>query len=97
MCILSTPRTLQVWTEEMYSALQDCFEFTNLEVFQEGTDLDGYTSVMSHLKFCTDAFLLTLTIEVFPKPKTIARQHSEAPHSKPMMFFYRSGDKLAYK
>ncbi|KAI3365317.1 hypothetical protein L3Q82_010407, partial [Scortum barcoo] len=47
-----TTRTVQVWTEEASSALQDCFECTDWEVFKEGTDLDGYTSsVLSYLKF----------------------------------------------
>ncbi|KAI3361686.1 hypothetical protein L3Q82_002044 [Scortum barcoo] len=65
-----TTRTVQVWTEEASSALQDCFECTDWEVFKEGTDLDGYTSsVLSYLKFCTDAVLPTKTIKVFPKQK----------------------------
>ncbi|KAI3354806.1 hypothetical protein L3Q82_004542 [Scortum barcoo] len=47
-----TTRTVQVWTEEVSSALQDCFECTDWEVFKEGTDLDGYTSsVLSYLTF----------------------------------------------
>ncbi|KAI3370577.1 hypothetical protein L3Q82_007146 [Scortum barcoo] len=67
---LSTTRTVQVWTEEASSALQDCFECTDWEVFKEGTDLDGYTSsVLSYLKFCTDAVLPTKTIKVFPNQK----------------------------
>ncbi|KAI3372494.1 hypothetical protein L3Q82_022695 [Scortum barcoo] len=65
-----TTRTVQVWTEEVSSAIQDCFECTDWEVFKEGTDLDGYTSsVLSHLKFCTDAVLPTKTIKVFPNQK----------------------------
>ncbi|KAI3363084.1 hypothetical protein L3Q82_011537, partial [Scortum barcoo] len=49
---------------------QDCFECTDWEVFKEGTDLDGYTSsVLSYLKFCTDAVLPTKTIKVFPNQK----------------------------
>ncbi|KAI3351289.1 hypothetical protein L3Q82_005834 [Scortum barcoo] len=65
-----TTRTVQVWTEEVSSALQDCFECTDWEVFKEGTDLDGYTSsVLSYLKFCTDAVLPTKTIKVFPNQK----------------------------
>ncbi|KAI3356742.1 hypothetical protein L3Q82_003423 [Scortum barcoo] len=40
------------------------------EVSGEGTDLDGYTSsVLSYLKFCTDAVLPTKTIKVFPNQK----------------------------
>ncbi|KAI3373391.1 hypothetical protein L3Q82_021937 [Scortum barcoo] len=72
-----TTRTVQVWTEEASSALQDCFECTDWEVFKEGTDLDGYTSsVLSYLKFCTDAVLPTKTIKRFPKSKTMAGQHT---------------------
>ncbi|KAI3369120.1 hypothetical protein L3Q82_025437, partial [Scortum barcoo] len=43
--------------------------------------LDGYTpsSVLSYLKFCTDAVLPTKTIKVFPNQKAMAGQHSEAP------------------
>ncbi|KAI3371846.1 hypothetical protein L3Q82_006728 [Scortum barcoo] len=75
-----TTRTVQVWTEEASSALQDCFECTDWEVFKEGTDLDGYTSsVLSYLKFCTDAVLPTKNHQGFPKSKTMAGQHSEAP------------------
>ncbi|KAI3356803.1 hypothetical protein L3Q82_003463 [Scortum barcoo] len=75
-----TTRTVQVWTEEASSTLQDCFECTDWEVFKEGTDLDGYTSsVLSYLKFCTDAVLPTKTIKVFPNQKPLAGQHSEAP------------------
>ncbi|KAI3360605.1 hypothetical protein L3Q82_002474 [Scortum barcoo] len=65
-----TTRTVQVWTEEASSALQDCFECTDWEVFKEGTDLDGHTpSVLSYLKFCTDAVLPTKTIKLFPNQK----------------------------
>ncbi|KAI3356467.1 hypothetical protein L3Q82_017682 [Scortum barcoo] len=75
-----TTRTVQVWTEEASSALQDCFECTDWEVFKEGTDLDGYTSsVLSYLKFCTDAVLSHKDHQGFPKSKTMAGQHSEAP------------------
>ncbi|KAI3373024.1 hypothetical protein L3Q82_023467, partial [Scortum barcoo] len=41
-----TTRTVQVWTEEASSALQDCFECTDWEVFKEGTDLDGWINVI---------------------------------------------------
>ncbi|KAI3361983.1 hypothetical protein L3Q82_012334, partial [Scortum barcoo] len=51
-----------------------------VEVFKEGTDLDGYTSsVLSYLKFCTDAVLTHKDHQGFPKSKTMAGQHSEAP------------------
>ncbi|KAI3356770.1 hypothetical protein L3Q82_003451 [Scortum barcoo] len=67
-----TTRTVQVWTEEASSTLQDCFECTDWEVFKEGTDLDGYTSsVLSYLKFCNDAVLPTKTIKVFQNKKPL--------------------------
>lgn len=65
-----TIRTIQVWTEEASSALQDCFEHTDWEVFKEEADLEEYTSaVLSYVHFCTDAALPTKTITVFPNQK----------------------------
>ncbi|KAI3360620.1 hypothetical protein L3Q82_002486 [Scortum barcoo] len=91
-----TTRTVQVWTEEASSALQDCFECTDWEVFKEGTDLDGYTSsVLSYLKFCTDAVLPTKTIKVFPNQKPWL-DSTVKPLLKACDTAYRSGDKLAY-
>ncbi|KAI3361548.1 hypothetical protein L3Q82_013696, partial [Scortum barcoo] len=91
-----TTRTVQVWTEEASSALQDCFECTDWEVFKEGTDLDGYTSsVLSYLKFCTDAVLPTKTIKVFPNQKPWLNS-TVKPLLKACDSAYRSGDKLAY-
>ncbi|KAI3361638.1 hypothetical protein L3Q82_001998 [Scortum barcoo] len=89
-------RTVQVWTEEASSALQDNFECTDWEVFKEGTDLDGYTSsVLSYLKFCTDAVLPTKTIKVFPNQKPWL-DSTVKPLLKACDAAYRSGDKLAY-
>ncbi|KAI3365298.1 hypothetical protein L3Q82_010390, partial [Scortum barcoo] len=80
--------TILNWTEEASSALQDCFECTDWEVFKEGTDLDGYTSssVLSYLKFCTDAVLPTKAIKVFPNQKpwldsTVKAPTQSLPHS----------------
>ena len=66
-----TTRTIQVWTEEASSALQDCFEYTDWGVFkEEGADLEEFTSsVLSYISFCTDAVLPTKTITVFPNEK----------------------------
>ncbi|KAI3355901.1 hypothetical protein L3Q82_004450 [Scortum barcoo] len=95
-----TTGTVQVWTEEASSALQDCFECTDWEVFKKGTDLDGYTSsVLSYLKFCTDAVLprKTKTIKVFPNQKpwldSIVKPLLKACDAALQV---RSGDKLAY-
>lgn len=66
-----TSSTIQVRTEEGSSALQDCFEHTNWNVFKEGADLEQYTSpVLSYINFCTDAVLPTKTIMVFPNQKS---------------------------
>ncbi|KAI3369260.1 hypothetical protein L3Q82_007515 [Scortum barcoo] len=54
--------TVQVWTEEASSALQDCFECTDWEVFKEKV-------LFTYLKFCTDTVLPTKTIKVFPNQK----------------------------
>ncbi|KAI3363675.1 hypothetical protein L3Q82_001300 [Scortum barcoo] len=90
-----TTRTVQVWTEEASSALQDCFECTDWEVFKEGTDLDGYMSlVLSYLKFCTDAVLPMKTIKVFPNQKPWL-DSTVKPLLKACDAAYRSGDKLA--
>lgn len=65
-------------------------------MFKEGTDLDEYISlVLSYLKFCTDAVLLTKTSKVFlnQKPwldstvKSLLKACDAAD---------RSGDKLTY-
>ncbi|KAI3375358.1 hypothetical protein L3Q82_021851 [Scortum barcoo] len=78
------------------SALQDCFECTDWEVFKEGTDLDGYTSsVLSYLKFFTDAVLPTKTIKVFPNQKPWL-DSTVKPLLKACDAAYRSGDKLDY-
>ena len=65
-----TTRTIQVWTEEAFSALQDCFEHTDGGVFKEGTYLEEFTSsVLSYISFCTDAVLPRKSIRVFPNQK----------------------------
>ncbi|KAI3356706.1 hypothetical protein L3Q82_003392 [Scortum barcoo] len=85
-----TTRTVQVWTEEASSALQ-C---TDWEVFKEGTDHTS-SSVLSYLKFCTDAVLPTKTIKVFPNQKPWL-DSTVKPLLKACDAAYRSGDKLAY-
>ena len=91
-----TTRTVQVWTEEASSALQDCFEHTVWSVFSEEADLEGYTSsVLSYIQFCTDAVLPVKTITVFPNQKpwldSTVRSLLKARDTA-----YRSGDRMAY-
>uniref|UniRef100_A0A3B3I9A9 Reverse transcriptase domain-containing protein n=1 Tax=Oryzias latipes TaxID=8090 RepID=A0A3B3I9A9_ORYLA len=91
-----TIKTVQVWTEEASSALQDCFELTDWEVFKDGSDLEAYTtSVLSYVQFCTDAVLPTKSIKVYPNQKPwfdgTVRSLLKARDAA-----YRSGDRLAY-
>ena len=65
-------KTVQVWTEEASSALQDCFELTDWEVLKDSSDVEAYTSsVLDYLQFCTDAVLPTKNIKVFPNQKPL--------------------------
>ncbi len=62
-------KTVQIWTEEVSSALQDCFEDTKWELFDQ-SDLELYTStVLSYINFCTDIVTLEKQIKVYPNQK----------------------------
>ncbi|KAK3560215.1 hypothetical protein QTP86_000764 [Hemibagrus guttatus] len=61
-------KTVQVWSEESTSQLQDCFE--NWELFTQSADLEEYrSSILAYIAFCTDTVLTTKTIKVFPNQK----------------------------
>ncbi len=60
-------KTVQVWSDEAISQLQDCFENTEWELFAQSTDLEYSSSVLAYIAFCTDTVLTTNTIMVFPK------------------------------
>lgn len=64
-----TIKTVQVWTEEALSALQDCFETTDWDIFAERTDLEVHTTaVLSYVNFCAENVVDMLT-KVFPNQK----------------------------
>ncbi|KAM4573377.1 uncharacterized protein PAE49_008206 [Odontesthes bonariensis] len=89
-------KTVQVWTEEASSALQDCFEMTDWEVFKDSSDLEAYTSsVLDYLQFCTDAVLPTKTIKVFPNQKSWCDSTVQSL-LKARDAAYRSGDRMAH-
>ncbi len=91
-----TTRTIQVWTEGVSSASQDCFEHIDWGVFKEGADLEEYTSsVLSYINFCTDAVLPTKTITAFPNQKPWL-DRTVWPLLKARDAAYRSGDRLDY-
>lgn len=63
-------KTVQVWTEEVTSMLQDCFENTDWGVFAERADLDEYAgSVMGYINFCTGNVTTQKTIKLFSNQK----------------------------
>ncbi len=89
-------KTVQVWSDEAISQLQDCFENTDWELFAQSTDLEEYSSsVLAYIAFCTDTVLTTKTIMVFPNQKPwfngIVQALLGARNAA-----YRTGDKLAY-
>lgn len=85
-----------MWTEEGSSALHDCFECTDWEVFKAGSDQEAYTSsVLDYVQFCSDAVLPTKTIKALPNQKpwcdSTVRSLLRARDAA-----YRSGDRLTY-
>ena len=91
-----TTRTVQLWTEEAGSALQDCFEHTDWNVFRESSDLEDYTSaVLDYVAFCTDAVLPKKTIKVYPNQKPWL-DSTVRPLLKARDAAHRAGDRLAY-
>ncbi len=91
-----TVKTVQVWSNEATSMLQDSFEHTDWDVFKEGADLEEYTSaVLAYVHFCTDTVLPTKTIKAFPNQKpwldSTVRMLLKARDTA-----YRSDDTLAY-
>ena len=63
-------KTVKVWTEEGTSALQDCLEDTDWDVFADGTDLEGHTSaVLSYINFCAEGVSETKTVKVLPNQR----------------------------
>ncbi|KAI3367243.1 hypothetical protein L3Q82_008295 [Scortum barcoo] len=92
-----TTRTVQVWTEEAcLQHYRTALSALTGKCSRRDTDLDGYTSsVLSYLKFCTDAVLPTKTIKVFPNQKPWLDSTVKLL-LKACNAAYRSGDKLAY-
>ncbi|KAI4889320.1 hypothetical protein NFI96_006060 [Prochilodus magdalenae] len=89
-------RTVQVWTEEATSMMQDCFDSTDWHLFAQGADLDEYaSSVMGYIHFCTENVLPKKTIKVFPNQKPWVNKSVRAL-IKSRDEAFRSGDRLAY-
>lgn len=94
--IKPTIKTVQVWTEEATSMLQDCFDDTDWGVFAEGADLEEYAdSVLGYINYCTENVTTQKTIKVFPNQKPwfnskVRRLLQERDAA------FRSGDQQAY-
>ena len=80
-------KTIQIWPE---GALQDCFEQTVWDIFEQ-QDLEEYTgTVLSYIKHCTESVTADKMILVFPnqKPwmtsevKTLLRERNFACRSR---------------
>lgn len=91
-----TTRTVKVWTEEASSALQDCFECTDWEVFQRGRRPGGLHISCSELCAVLHRSCPTFKFhQSFFKPKPWI--DSTAPLLKDRDAAYRSDDRMAYR
>ncbi len=62
-------KTVQMWTQEVSSALQGCFKDTRWNLF-ERSDIEHHTTtVLSYITFCTDTVTSKKQIKVFPNQK----------------------------
>lgn len=61
-------KTVEYWTEEVSSSLQDCFEDTMWELFEQ-PDIELHTStVLSYINFCMDYVTTKKQLKIFPNP-----------------------------
>lgn len=68
-------RTIQCWTEETTLILQDCFENTSWELFEE-SDIEFHTtSVLSYINFCMDTVITKKEVKTFPNQKPWFNTH----------------------
>ncbi|XP_013856480.1 uncharacterized protein LOC106512398 [Austrofundulus limnaeus] len=89
--------TVRVWTEDSTSAQQNCFENTDWEVFEEGTDLNGHTSaVLDYINFCANCATKTTTVKMLPNQKPWFNKELRVL-LKAMNTAFKLWDQLAYK
>ena len=88
-------KNIKIWPEGALSQLQDCFEHTVWDIFEQ-QDLEEYTgTVLSYINHCTDTVTAAKRIRVYPnqkpwmtsKVKTLLQERNSA---------FRSGDKNLY-
>lgn len=71
-----TVRTIMVWPEGAMDRLQNCFEYTDWDIFKQAathnnhTDLNTYTSsVLDYITFCMNSVTTQRTILTLPNHK----------------------------
>ncbi|KAI5087280.1 gastrula zinc finger protein XlCGF28.1-like [Silurus meridionalis] len=95
-------KQVKTWPEEATSALQDCFECTDWDMFREAAtngdsiNLKEYTSVTSNISKCVDDVTIskTITTRSNQKPWMTANVRVLLKHRDSA---FRSGDKAALK
>lgn len=86
-------RTVKLWSEDSISSLQACFECTDWECFQEGSEnIDELAdTVSSYVTFCVDMVILTKTTVTFPNNKPWVTKELKSVINKKKRTFY-TGD-----
>ena len=67
-----TPRTIQHWSDQSESTLQDCFDHTDWDMFQVASEnnIDEYTdTVTKFIRRCIGDVVPTVTIKTYPNQK----------------------------
>uniref|UniRef100_A0A3B3H7K8 Reverse transcriptase domain-containing protein n=1 Tax=Oryzias latipes TaxID=8090 RepID=A0A3B3H7K8_ORYLA len=98
-----TQRTITVWPSEAASALQDCFQHTDWQIFREAAshegevDLEDYASgVLGYISKCTEDVTSTRTVTDYPNQKPWLNTEVRAL-LKHRNAAFQSGDKVALR
>ncbi|KAK1904684.1 Proteinase R [Dissostichus eleginoides] len=60
---------IRTWPEGALSLLQDCFEHTVWDIFEQSNLEEHTEAVLSYIKFCTDTVTVEKRIRVYPNQK----------------------------
>lgn len=84
---------MKVWSEDSISSLQACFECTDWECFQEGSEnIDELADIVSsYVTFCVDMVIPTKTTVTFPNNKPWVTKELKSVINKKKRTFY-TGD-----
>ena len=70
-------RHVKVWSKDTEEALQECFNVTDWELFQEdhGEDIEGLSRcITDYIQFCEDVIVPTTKGSLFSKQQTMDQQ-----------------------